>query len=104
MTSGNQNFKKRAIRSKHVCHWSNPQAGCMTLLALVVMGVKGHDHLTALKMDDREVLRLLATGVDILGQFYVGWSFVVALISALVTLSSFMCCMVEVVHVSEISD
>ncbi|KAK3791574.1 hypothetical protein RRG08_002929 [Elysia crispata] len=78
-------------------------SGCMTLLALVVMGIKGHDHLTELKMDDREVLRLLATGVDILGRFYIGWSFVVALISALVTLSSFLCCMVEVVHVSEIS-
>ncbi|GFO07133.1 hypothetical protein PoB_003363800 [Plakobranchus ocellatus] len=73
-------------------------SGSMTLLALVVMGVKGHDYLAELKVDDREVLRLLATGVDILGPFYVGWSFVVALISALITMSSFMCCMVEIVH------
>ncbi|RUS88587.1 hypothetical protein EGW08_003687 [Elysia chlorotica] len=79
-------------------------SGCMTLLALIVMGIKGHDHLTELKMDDREVLRLLATGVDILGRFYIGWSFVVALISALVTLSSFMCCMVEAVHVGMTSE
>ncbi|BFY99354.1 hypothetical protein BsWGS_02394 [Bradybaena similaris] len=79
-------------------------AGCMTLMALVVMGIKGHDYLKALKMDDREVLRFFALSVDILGAFYVGWSFIVAVISAFITLASFMFCMVEFVHISDAVD
>lgn len=76
----------------------------MTLMALVVMGIKGHDYLKALKMDDREVLRFFALSVDILGAFYVGWSFIVAVISAFITLASFMFCMVEFVHISDAAD
>lgn len=76
----------------------------MTLMALVVMGIKGHDYLKTLKQDDREVVRFLAMGVDALGVFYVGWSFVVSVISAFITLASFMFCMIEFVHINDVID
>ncbi|XP_059172573.1 uncharacterized protein LOC131953420 [Physella acuta] len=79
-------------------------SGCMTLMALVVMGIKGHDYLKTLKQDDREVVRFLAMGVDALGVFYVGWSFVVSVISAFITLASFMFCMIEFVHINDVID
>ncbi|CAL1526918.1 unnamed protein product [Lymnaea stagnalis] len=79
-------------------------SGCMTLMALVVMGIKGHDYLKLLKQDEQEVVRLLAINVDVLGSFYVGWSFVVSVISAFITLASFMFCMIEFVHINDVID
>ncbi|XP_035825645.1 uncharacterized protein LOC118477686 [Aplysia californica] len=79
-------------------------AGCMTLMALVVMGIKGNDYLKNLKLDEREVIRYLGRSVDVLGGFYIGWSFIVAVISAFITLASFMFCMIEFVHVSDVND
>ncbi|KAH9523522.1 hypothetical protein Btru_040207 [Bulinus truncatus] len=76
-------------------------SGCMTLMALVVMGIKGHDYFKMLKADDREIVSLSSRGVDASGVFYVGWSFVVSVISAFITLASFLFCMIEFVHVND---
>ncbi|KAI8773735.1 uncharacterized protein LOC106069763 [Biomphalaria glabrata] len=76
-------------------------SGCMTLMALVVMGIKGHDYFKLLRADGGELAHLSSKGVDTSGVFYVGWSFVVAVISAFITLASFLFCMIEFVHINE---
>ncbi|KAK0069602.1 hypothetical protein Bpfe_000779, partial [Biomphalaria pfeifferi] len=74
---------------------------CMTLMALVVMGIKGHDYFKLLLADGRELAHLSSKGVDTSGVFYVGWSFVVSVISAFITLASFLFCMIEFVHIND---
>ena len=77
-------------------------AGSMILMALIVMGVKGKDFCDSLKRDDWAVASYLSEGVDMLGPFYVGWSFFVAVVASLITLASFAFCMVEFIRVNDL--
>lgn len=74
----------------------------MILMSLIVMGIKGRDFCDDIKRDDWTVLTYFAEGVDTLGPFYVGWSFIVAVIASLITLASFAFCMVEFIRVNDI--
>lgn len=74
----------------------------MVLMALVVMGVKGRDFCDDIKRDDWVVLMYFAKGVDTLGPFFVGWSFIVAVIASVITLASFAFCMVEFIRVNDV--
>ncbi|KAL8622480.1 hypothetical protein ACOMHN_034145 [Nucella lapillus] len=79
-------------------------AGSMILMSVIVMGLKGRDFCDDIKRDDWTVLTYFAEGVDTLGPFYVGWSFIVAIIASLITLASFAFCMVEFIRINEMTN
>ncbi|XP_076462741.1 uncharacterized protein LOC143295066 [Babylonia areolata] len=79
-------------------------AGSMILMSVIVMGVKGRDFCDDIKRDAWRVLTYFAEGVDTLGPFYVGWSFIVAVVASLITLASFGFCMVEFIRVNDITE
>ena len=71
-------------------------------MSLVVMGIKGRDFCDDIKRDDLTVLMYFAEGISTLGPFYVGWSLIAAVVAAVVTLASFVFCMIEFVRVSDL--
>ncbi|ESP05185.1 hypothetical protein LOTGIDRAFT_227858 [Lottia gigantea] len=75
-------------------------AGCMTIMASIVVGVKGGDFCYDIKRDRRKLFDYFIAGVDASGKFSVGWSFIVAILSAITTLVSFTFCMLEFFRVN----
>ncbi|XP_046328843.1 uncharacterized protein LOC124112758 [Haliotis rufescens] len=76
-------------------------AGCMTLMALIVMGIKGKDFCVDIRRDISKLLHYFALRVNAYGSFYIGWSYVIAILSSIVTLSSFAFCMLEFIRVND---
>lgn len=67
-------------------------AGCMTIMGSIVLGVKAQDYLISLKMQNMRVINNLPslTEVEITGPIGVGWSLVLAILSAIFTFIAFV--------------
>ncbi|KAK6180356.1 hypothetical protein SNE40_012527 [Patella caerulea] len=78
-------------------------AGCMVLMAVIVIGVKGEDFCMDIKRDRWKLFEYFVSGVDASGVFSVGWSFIVAILSSIITLVSFGFCMMEFLRINELA-
>jgi hypothetical protein len=67
----------------------------MTIMTVIVIGVKGRDYITEVKQDNKMVFDYFLRGVDTSGEFVMGWAFVIAVASSLVNYASFVFYLLE---------
>ncbi|KAL5017662.1 hypothetical protein ScPMuIL_007251 [Solemya velum] len=78
-------------------------AACMIVMAVIIMGVKGRDHVEDIKNSISSVIRYLHKGVDPYNPCIIGTSFIFAISSSLLTYISFIFYVIEYRRVSFMS-
>ena len=74
----------------------------MITMAVVVMGVKGKDHLYGMKQSDDVIYMYYLKDVVISGYYEVGWAFILAIVAALVNFISFVFFLLEYKDITDV--
>ena len=64
-------------------------------MAVVVMGLKGKDHLTELKSNPDVIYQYYLRGTVVAGNYEIGWALILAIIASLVNFISFIFFLLE---------
>lgn len=67
----------------------------MIVMCLVVMGVKGRDFFDDLRRDNDHSAHYLSKVEDLSGFIFIGWSYALAIVSAIFTYICFIICTIE---------
>jgi hypothetical protein len=73
----------------------------MTIMAAVVIGVKGKDHIREIKSRPTIIFEYFLREVDTSGEFVIGWSYILAVVSALASFASFVFFFIEYKSVTD---
>ena len=73
----------------------------MISMAVIVMGVKGKDHLYDLKQNEDVIYMYYLKDVVISGYYEVGWAFVLAIVAALINFISFVFFLMEYKEITD---
>lgn len=74
----------------------------MISMAVIVMGVKGKDHLYELKQNDDVIYIYYVKDIVLSGYYEVGWAFILAIVSALINFISFVFFLLEYKEITDV--
>ena len=74
----------------------------MISMTVIVMGVKGKDHLYDLKQNEDVIYMYYLKDVVISGYYEVGWAFVLAIVAALINFISFVFFLMEYKEITDV--